>query len=210
MTENNYFFVIGFPKCGQVSMQTYLQNRYSGQPSRNEIAWRDDIIQCWTRIVANHTKSKLTPLFIIRDPIERVWSAFLYMGLPNITHFPTYLINRLYQQYGEGNPIIQSNYSKWINRFKEFNPMVVHIDEIRKNPNFFNVNRTKDVKYKNEEMPSFPDNYRKLTKELLQLEYMDNFLEGDHITGVPTKDARELLRPFNPGEIRRSDYRERA
>lgn len=190
-------------------MQTYLQNKCVGQPSRNEIAWRDDAIQYWKRTVANHVKSKLTPLFIIRDPIERVWSAFLYMGLPNITHFPTYLVNRLYQSYGEGNPIIQSNYAKWIERFKEFNPMVVHIDEISKNPNFFNVNRTKDVKYKNEEIPFFPDNYRKLTKELMQLEIAGNFWEGDYKTGVPTKDAIDILRPYNPGEIRRSDYREK-
>ena len=84
--------------------------------------------------------------------------------------------------------------------------MVVDIDEMKKNPNFFNVNRTKDVKYKNSEMPLFPDKYRKLTEELLQLEIAGNFWDGDYKTGVPTKDAMEILRPHNPGEIRRNDH----
>jgi len=213
MTEspkNRYFFVVGFPKCGQVSMQTYLQNRFKGQPSRNEIAWRDDAVPYFERIQANHVKSNLTPLFILRDPIERVWSAFLYMGLPNITHFPTYLVNRLYQPYGEGNPIMESNYTKWINPFKKFNPMVLDVADMMKNPDFPNANRTQDIKYKNQDVPEFPDHYRQLTKDLLQLEIAENFWEGDFATGVPTREAQEILKPFVPGEIRRNDYRERA
>jgi len=214
MTSNDdlphFNVLVGFPKCGQVSMQQYLQHMFPGNPSRHEIGWRDDAIAKWEEIVYSHRKSRVTPVFVIRDPIERMWSAFLYMGLPNIPDFPTYLINRLYQPYGEGNPVMESNYAKWIKPWEKFKPVVVEMEEMALNPNFGKLNATKDVKYKNAEMPDFPDHFRKLATNLLELEMEGNFWEGDHITGFPTPEAWKLLEPYNPGQIRRNTYRERA
>ena len=103
-----------------------------------------------------------------------------------------------------------SNYAKWLKPFAKFKPMLLNVEEMSKNPNFPNANRTADVKYKNDIVPPFSDQYRKLTEDLLKLEIAGNFWEGDHETGVPTREAQEILKPFNPGEIRRNDYRERA
>ena len=210
MPKNKFHVLVGFPKCGQVSMNHYLQQMFPGTPPRQEIGWREDAIEIWENTLRNHVKSDLIPVFVIRDPIERIWSAYLYLGLPNIRHFPDYLINRLYQPFGEGNPIMQSNYDKWIKPWEKFRPIVVELEEMKKNINYPKLNTTQEVKYKNETVPEFPDHYRKLCKELLELEYKDSFWEGDYITGVPSREAMEILKPHSPGEIRRNTYRERA
>jgi len=202
--------LVGFPKCGQVSMNHYLTQMFPGTPGRVEIGWRDDAVEQWEKIVANHVKTELIPVFVIRDPIERMWSAWTYMGTSSCPDFPTYLINRLYQPYGEGNPVMASNYWKYIRRFEKFRPIVVDMEEMAKNPNFSKLNVTKDVKFKNDVMPEFTPAYRKLAEDLFYLELKDNFWEGDYATGIPTKEALEILKPFSPGEIRRNTYRERA
>jgi hypothetical protein len=182
---------------------------FPGTPPRQEIGWRDDAIEKWEDTLRNHKKSTLTPVFAIREPIERMWSAFLYMP-HNIHDFPTYLINRLYQPFGEGNPVMQSNYMKYIKPWEKYKPIVVELEEMKLNKNFPVLNTTKEVKFKNANMPQFPDHFRKLASDLLELELKDNFWEGDHETGFPTPEAWEILKPHNPGEIRRNNYRERA
>lgn len=105
---------------------------------------------------------------------------------------------------------MQSNYEKWLKPWKEFNPVVVELEELAKNKNFEHLNITKDTRYKNEDVPEFTKEYRQLSKDLLELELKDNFWEGDYKTGLPTMEAAEILRPFKPREIHRNNYREVA
>ena len=207
--KNRRFITVGFPKCGQVSMQDYLDKRF-GKIKRAEIGWRDDAVEKWNDIVRNFKEFDLTPVFAIREPIQRMWSAWTYFGKSHAPDFPTYLINRLYQPYGEGNPIMASNYWKYIRKFEKFNPIVLDLEAMSANPDFPKLNTTAEVKFKNDTVPEFPDHYRKLAQCLFDLELKGKFWKGDHITGTPTPDAWKFLDPYNPAEIRRNTYRDRA
>ena len=213
MPKINYV-VVGFPKCGQVSADKYLRDKYPDTPRRAELAWRDDGISKWTNIIRGHTfqipDGEIRPYFVTRDPIERIWSAYLFFGHQTIGDYPTYLINRLYQPYGEGNPIMQSNYEKWLKPWQEYHPKVVELEDLNKIYDFPHMNITKDTRYKNVDVPEFTEEYRQLAVDLLSLELKDLFWEGDHETGFPTPEAWEILKPFNPGKVQRNDYRQRA
>jgi hypothetical protein len=107
-----------------------------------------------------------TPLIITRDPIERIWSAFRYFK-PKET-FKDYLLTDLEQNFGAYNPIIGSNYKRWIEPFLKYDPVIVSLEFMSKMPGFPKANVT----------PHFYDMPKEdllLAKRLFELELKGEF-----------------------------------
>lgn len=141
------FVILGFIKCGQNSMAEYLRRRYNlplideeGNRviKRREIACRKDAIEEFVRDFDNYT-----PVFITRNPVQRIWSAYHYLGYNTRMSFEEYLeLDEYNEIHGNMNPIRQSDYNRWIKPFNRYYPIVVELEEMCKNPNFPRLNIT--------------------------------------------------------------------
>ena len=70
------FLIIGFSKCGQTSLNIYLDKRYPTLINRKlEIAWSVNAIEQYEQKYKN---KPFRPIFITRDPILRMWSGYNY------------------------------------------------------------------------------------------------------------------------------------
>jgi len=96
------YVIIGFPKCGQMSLIKYLQKQ------GDEVIRKDWI---WRRTALEELKpffeDGYVPVVITRDPVERIWSGFNYWHYRTrgVT-LPLYLKLIGYtKEVGEENPI---------------------------------------------------------------------------------------------------------
>lgn len=149
------YVVIGFPKCGQVSLVEYL-NKLGHEAVKYDMIWKESCVL--------DVKSKYPDyqsIVITRDPIQRIWSGFNFWLYHEMMSFSHYLkLQRISRTLGEENPILQSYYYYWIDRVKRvLNPIIVRFEDLIKLPDFPHENKTK-VK------PVLPLSFRKqLEKE---------------------------------------------
>lgn len=191
---------MGFPKCGQISMQEYLQTRFAGMPSRNEIPWKYTAVAEFTTMYIKraHPDFYYQPMFIIRDPVERCWSAFMYLGRSERfeTYFDYMQNQNYYNSFGVANPIIQSNYSRWLKPWQHLNPVMIWMEDMQKNPNFPHLNKTSKER---DGYTEFPQNYKKVTQELLDLDAQGKFWTNGYRTleeykaGEPSLQALKII-----------------
>ena len=172
------FIIIGFSKCGQTSLETYLNKRYPSLINRKlENAWAQNAVETY---LEKYGHAKYQPIFITRDPIERIWSGYHYFHwdskeLPYREQytFPEYLELKDYRYHiGELNPISQSNYSKWIRPWLKLNPIVISVEDMEENPNFPHLNKTEDIR--NIQIKPIPEEFKKLAREKLGEEIKKN------------------------------------
>lgn len=168
--QDTKFNIIGFPKCGQVSMQSYLSEIYTGYNiRRDEIMWKRSGVEDYEKI---YGKLGVRPIIILRDPIEAIWSYYWYMGHgdknnPVFMEYEEFLVAPNYnEQLGEENPISCYNFNKWIKRFTKFKPIIIELEEMKKNPNFPLLNPTSA----RVDMVEIPDHYKDTTRTLLDKE----------------------------------------
>jgi len=142
--------IIGTPKCGQISMNQYLIDRFPlvGRVRKHEIIWKKDCIPIYK---AELLRGGLRPIIMIRDPIARMWSAYHYFpGMKEKYPDPIdFLSHKGYSTiYGEENPVSGSNYWKWIRQWEQFDPIVINLEDMKRNPNYpkknLGVERTPD------------------------------------------------------------------
>ena len=170
MQKKSKYLVIGTPKCGQTSLVEYLIKRFGGEfvADRAEIIWRDDGIELF---VKNGYEENYRPIIIIRDPIERIWSDWNHLGQGyGFKTFLDYLRNDSNKDLGglgEYNPIKRSNYEKYIKRWQKYDPIVLDMEDMIRNPNF--GHRNKGAEHNDKYLP-MPEHYRKLCRILLDLE----------------------------------------
>ncbi len=168
------FNIIGFPKCGQVSMQKYLIDRYSGYNTRrDELIWKKSGVEEYEKMQFDN----LQTIIMIRDPVKACWSNYWYMyNAENNMDYKKFLTTPSYHdQLGEENPISCYNFNKWIKRFLKFNPIIVELEHIRENSNFPTLNTTPTSRpYVKEtfhgKMPEMTEEQISLTKKLLEKE----------------------------------------
>lgn len=165
------FIVLGFIKSGQEAMVTYLQKRYGIFTRKDECVWRTDGIDIYKR---KYLERGIRPVFITRDPVKRIWSHYHYFGFHKAMEFNEFINHRGYDNtiFGEESPISQSNYTKWIKPFLPYNPIVVSLEDMRMNPNFAQINMTKDVQKDYKE--SIPDTFKELIEEKMLEEIRDH------------------------------------
>lgn len=165
------YLVIGFPKCGQTSLAEYLHKRFGSEnvADRAEIIWKSDGVHLFE--INGYAELGYRPIVIIRDPIERIWSDWNHLGRGyGFKTFEEYISNRNnvgLGGLGEYNPIVRSNYEKFIKRWKKYDPIVLELEEMQKNPNFGHQN--KGDLYSDDYEP-MPQHYRELCESLLTVE----------------------------------------
>lgn len=82
-------------------------------------------------------------MFILRDPIERMWSHYNYAINPNKDGWKieaNSFIDAIdkYPELVEG-----SAYHKWLSRWSKYNPAIVHLEDMIKYPDFPKSNWTR-------------------------------------------------------------------
>lgn len=176
MTEKKptKYLVIGFPKCGQTSLAEYLHKRFGSENNadRGEIIWKPDGIELFEK---NGYAENYRPVIIIRDPIKRIWSDWNHLGRGyGFKTFEEYLQNKKQEGFGglgEYNPVKRSNYEKYIKRWAKYDPIVLELEEMQKNPNFPHHN--KGTEY-DEKYNDIPQHYRELCESFLMAELTDS------------------------------------
>lgn len=153
----NKFYIPGFPKCGSTSLEKYLLDK-KFDVVREESMYRHSL---------GILKYKLQfpdyqTLFIIREPIERIWSHYNY---------------KRYYQAGDRNEIKcsfeealekypeiiePSNYDMWLNKWKSTNPIVIKLEELQKQPDFPMKNVTEKSTLNESQKNSIIDACKKL------------------------------------------------
>lgn len=169
--------VIGFPKCGQVSVVQYLRKKYP-----NETIKKDELI--WIKDGVEKFRSKWENAKVViveRDPVDRMWLAYNFMQyggdkkppIRELYTFPEYLEITGYENLvGEMNPVSQSNYEKWIGRWLEFKPEILKLEELQTHADFSHENITKKIT--GEPFKPMPEAYRVLAWLYLDKEKLNH------------------------------------
>ena len=176
----NGLVIVGFPKCGQVSLIQHLQDKFK-DTIKDTIIKKDEVI--WNRDGVSIFKEKyghnpnIRPVIITRDPIKRIWSSYWYFDLEEKPFrekytYEEYLKIDLYaHHFGELNPIRCSNYDRWIKIWKPLNPLLYNLEELIQLDNFPHLNKTEYVR----KVPDMSRKHHDLTKKMLD-EEIDRFL----------------------------------
>ena len=136
-----YCIIIGGRKCGSTSLEKYLQ-------PRTKVCMR--VEQLFTtengpEIYEKNYKD-LTPIVILRDPVERAHSDHRFAVKKGRTtlSFEDYCIETLgvNTTLGNLNPIQQSNYDYWLDKWKHINIKVVYLEQMQLLPGFPQENRS--------------------------------------------------------------------
>lgn len=136
--------VVGFPKCGTVSLQHLL-----GQGTRRyEYIYMKNGIEKFLK-----EQKDRQPVIIVRDPVERIWSAYAYFDQFREMSFAEFLEKREIkdERLGIDDPIEQADYWKYIKPWLKFNPLIYKLEEMKKDPRFKWRNKTTKHRAINEE-----------------------------------------------------------
>ena len=168
---NGAYVIIGFPKCGQISLQNYLVKRFPNKVcERPELVWRRDGVKYYKE---HYASRGCIPIMIIREPIDRIWSHFWYghyaqrgWKLEEYLNFVKEDDNHL----GELNPVSESNYGKWIKQWSFCNPIIITLEEMKKNPDFPKDNTTANKRKLGDEMPFMCGEDRRICEKYIKRE----------------------------------------
>lgn len=153
------YVIIGFPKCGTVSLQKYLKKKHGVKVHRNEILWSEKSLGEW-----NKHYQGCKPVIIKRDPIERIWSAYNYYAWAMCKPFYIWIENdKPLNRTGTNSPIQAVNYDRFIQPFLHLKPEIYQLEEIT-DPEFTNENKNIIKK------PMPPEN-RQLVEQMMRSGY---------------------------------------
>ena len=157
-----HFCIIGMPKCGTVSLQTYLKERFPGQEAvRVEQIWKPDFVE---KVATVRPKEDWHYVIILRDNIDRIWSSYYYFEMNKQMSLAEYLNYDIHgSRLGIANPIKQGMYSQWVDVWRELKPIVVTLEEMREYEGFPHENKTGERR----EYPSITEADRKLITSYL-------------------------------------------
>lgn len=126
MTKFPDYAVVGFPKCGTVS----LQSRLPPDTPRYEWAYLT-----FGKDAFLHRFPNTRPIFITRDPVERTWSAYCYFDVFTKMGLEEWLQNgvgKCDQRLGIHDPVKCANYGYYINQWRDLNPIVIKLEDYKK------------------------------------------------------------------------------
>lgn len=159
------FVDIGFIKCGQNSVVEYFYHKFNMKHpmERNEFIWNKRAEELYT---GKYLRRNDRAVIITRDPVDRIWSSYNYFDFINKRmSYEEYLYHVGYHDaHGEENPVMGSNYEKWLVPFKKYNPLIINLEKISQIQGFPHQNKTID---KNENYKKIPEYLRRLTEDLL-------------------------------------------
>ena len=138
LDKSKKYIIVGFPKCGQNSLQIYLQ-KLGYDVERRDIIWRSNAAE---KIQQSHPDR--IPIIVTRDPVEMIWSSYWYWAYKDIMSIPQYLRYRtdVESTLGFENPAEHADYEKHIHKFVEYEPIVLKFEDLVKLDGFPHENKT--------------------------------------------------------------------
>jgi hypothetical protein len=167
-TKKVKFVIIGFPKCGQVSIQEYFRKLLPDwECHRPELIWRRNGLQFWEE---SYNKEWNVPVIITRNPVEATWSAYWYFHYGPKWKFEDFLqIRKYHGGYGEVNPICGYNFEKWIKRWEKYDPLVIKLEDAKLWKDFPKYNTTPEARPTVKDgMPDMPQEYKDMVLEAIE------------------------------------------
>ena len=119
--------IVGFPKCGTVSLEKFLQAK-GHHTTRAELAWTDTGVAYFEKHY-----SQYRPVFITRNPADRIWSGYHYFNLYQSYTFKEILSGKIstkYDDMGMRDPIEQSDYATYIKPWEKLDPIILSMEEM--------------------------------------------------------------------------------
>lgn len=160
----NDFVVLGFTKAGQGSVSAWFGC------FKDEIAHNPEGIEMYQK---EHTDKR--PIFVIRDQVERCWSEYNYFWQFYMSKsYGDYLTYRDDNKPFSGTTAIERcNYGKYIKMWKDYNPLVLNIDQVGGLITKFNANTN---------IPRMEEATRQLTINMLKHAgiYYENLKDMDY------------------------------
>jgi len=119
------YVVVGFSRCGQTALSNYLR---CGHP---EIGYNGT-----EEYLKNY--SQCTPVFITRDPVDRIWSLYNFFAYFNDYGFEEFLDFKddKWNAVGCNDVIAQSDYDKYIEPFEAYGAEVYRFEYMIKKDGF--------------------------------------------------------------------------
>jgi hypothetical protein len=152
------YVIVGIPKCGQVSLETYLK-KCGYDVERHDNIWRSN-----AREIIEMQNPGRIPIIITRDPIQMIWSSYWYWHYKDIMSFPDYLKytkSGKESSLGNENPIEHADYEKHINKFLDMKPILLKFEDLIKIDGWPHENKT-------EKKPELPLKFRQMIEEALE------------------------------------------
>jgi len=157
MDFESKYVIVGFPKCGQMSLEKYFKDQgYDIQ--RNDCIWNSNSLQ----EIKDQNPGRI-PIIITRDPIDMIWDSYWYWHYKSLMSFPEYLTYSTEREsnLGHENPIDHADYEKHILKFAELNPILFKFNEMIRIPGYPHVNQT-------DNKPQITPEYRKMIEKALE------------------------------------------
>lgn len=132
------FYIAGIEKCGSTSLEKYLVDK-----GFNIV--REESNYCRSFGVKKYKLQypDYQTLFIIREPIERIWSHYNYKRY--YQDGDRREIKSSFEESITKHPemINASNYEKWLKKWESTNPVVIKLEDLEKQSDFPRKNTTK-------------------------------------------------------------------
>jgi len=151
------YVIVGFPKCGQISLETYLKN-HGHDVQRHDTIWRTNARQ----IIEDQNPGRI-PLIITRDPVQMIWSSYFYWHYKVVMKFEKYLTHRVHREssLGHENPIEHADYEKHVRKFEDMNPILYKFEELIQIEGYPHENKT-------DKKPQITPKYQKMIEAALE------------------------------------------
>ncbi len=117
--------IIGFPKCGTSALEQFMAPKFI---YRIESAF-------WPDSMKKFNPDVTIPVFILRDPVKRVWSTYFFFRIYEKMSFREYLKPSMDKGSFTKNSGLwdfaeTSNYTKFIEPYLQYDPFVFKLEEI--------------------------------------------------------------------------------
>ncbi len=148
------YLIVGCRKCGTTSLEKYLKAKHGEDNVKREERF-------FTRYdgpcVYEEKFLDYKPVIILRDPVERAWSDYNYQKYKMREGVACTEGDQLIRACGEAryDPvtgergiILQSQYEDWMKKWKKFNPLVYHLEDVSKRKEFPHEWKNDDERYR--------------------------------------------------------------
>lgn len=131
------YHIVGIHKCGTTSLMKWLIDK-GHEVIRNEFVFWEKHGPRWHL----HNYSEYTPILLLRDPIERIWSHYNYKRFKQPND-----INEIHCSFEEAltthpEMLWSSDYDRWIKHWEPTKPVIMWLEELQKDPTFPKENTT--------------------------------------------------------------------
>ena len=156
--------IVGFPRCGQTSMQEYLHRGQDWQIDKRECIWNKNMDKTLKELQDN----MIEIIVVKRDPVKACWSSYWYFKEESKEMtYEEWLVHKDYREHlGERNPISCYNYDKWLKGLEKYNPTIYDLEDYTGIERFQQLNKVTTHK--------MTESQEELTRELLQVEILEH------------------------------------